>query len=202
MYRFPKTEKGFRSRIASYRAAMQKERRTYGGISDGSGKRYVLFWLHFLLNDLKAAKTYFRWYEKQFEDDVGEPIQKLCWAVSLYRMGDQKKSKYVLADLMLSNLYFIPSVIGAEIDRQDIWHASSDAEPHYADEIPTEILNAVTAAERSWIAELHDSLEFRRYRKRHVEIYRELANTRGVEKRTPLVREAGALLDQLKKSCS
>jgi hypothetical protein len=201
MYRFPKTEKGLRSRIASYRAAMQKERRAYGAISDGSGTRYVLFWLHFLLNDLKAAKTYFRWYEKQFDDDVGEPIQKLCWAVSLYRMDDEKKAKYVLADLMLSNIYFIPSVIGLEIERQDMWHASSDANRDYADEIPVEILNAVTATERAWIAELHDSLEFRRYRKRHIEIYRELANTRDVEKRIPLVRAAGALLDELKKGC-
>ena len=180
---------------------MQKEKRTYGAISDDVGNRYVLFWLHFLLDDLKAAKTYFRWYEKQFEDDVGEPIQKLCWSVSVHRMGDGKKAKYLLADLMLSNLYFIPRVIGTQIGRQDIWHASNDAEQDYTDEIPIEILNAITAPERSWIAEMHDSLEFRRYRQRHVEIYRELANTRGVEKRTPLVREAGTLLDELKKSC-
>ena len=202
MVRFPKTEKGLRSRISSYRAAMQKEQRTYGAINDGSGNRYVLFWLHFLLDDVKAAKTYFRWYEKQFDDDVGEPVQKLCWSLSVHRMGDEKKAKYLLADLMLSNLYFIPRVLGTQIDRQDIWHASNDAEQDYADDIPIEILNAVTDAERSWIAEMHDSLEFRRYRKRHVEIYRELANTRSIEKRRPLVREAGALLDELKKSCS
>ena len=39
---------------------MQKEKRTYGAISDDSGNRYVLFWLHFLLNDLNAAKTYYQ----------------------------------------------------------------------------------------------------------------------------------------------
>jgi hypothetical protein len=116
-------------------------------------------------------------------------------------MGDEKKAKYLLADLMLSNLYFIPAVIGTPIDRQDIWHASNDAQQDYADDIPIEILNAITDAERSWIAQMHDSLEFRRYRKRHVAIYRELANTDGVEKRSPLVREAGALLDELKNSC-
>jgi len=48
----------------------------------------------------------------------------------------------------------------------------------------------------------YDSLEFRRYRKRHIEIYKELEKTEGVEKRSPLVREARHLLDKLKQQGS
>ena len=43
---------------------MQKERRTYGSISDGYEKRYLIFWLYFVLGELKGASAYIRWYEK------------------------------------------------------------------------------------------------------------------------------------------
>ena len=202
MYRFPKTEKALRTRITSYKAAMRKEKRTYGAISDGAGKRYLLTWLYFVLGDLKAGKTYLRWYEKEFEDDVGEPIHEICGALILHRLGDEQRAKYMLASLMLSNLYMIPHLLGEAPPEDTGWRSSNRAGRDYVGTIPAEILSAITDDDRAWLKRLHDSLEFRRYRKRHIEIYRELEHTKGVEKRSPLVRAAGALLDELKQSCS
>ena len=202
MYRFPKTEKARRNRISSYKAAMTKEKRTYGAIDDGAGKRYILTWLYFVLGDLKGGKTYLRWYGKEFADDVGEPIHKLCGALILHRLGEEQRATYMLADLMLSNLYMIPYLLGDEAPEDIGWQSSSDANQSYTKEIPKEILSAITDEDRIWMKQHHDSLEFRRYRNRHIEIYRELENTTGVERRSPLVREAGTLLDELKRSCS
>ena len=95
----------------------------------------------------------------------------------------------------------IPPVIGTEADGHEIWHASSDARQDYVGEIPNEILNAITPEEITWIAQSHDSAEFRGYRQRHIERYHELATARGIENRAPLGREAAALLDNLKMSC-
>jgi len=181
---------------------MKKEKKTYGSISDGAGKRYLLFWLYFVLDDRKNAKKYFEWYKTEFGGDVGEPIHKLCWALSLYRMGEESEAKYILADLMLSNLYFIPKLTGNNISAHRMWHSSNYSAPEYADEIPFEILEAITEDEKQWMAELHDSFEFRRVRKRHIEIYRELEDTRDVKQRKPLVREAGELLNALKENRS
>ena len=202
MYRFPKTEQARRNRISNYKAAMRKEKRTYGAIDDGAGKRYILTWLYFVLGDLKGGKTYLRWYDKEFEDDVGEPIHKLCGALILHRIGEEQRAKYMLADLMLSNLYIIPYLLSEEAPEDTGWQSSSDADQNYIMEIPEEILSAITDENRGWIKQLNDSLEFRRYRKRHIEIYRELEHTKGVERRSPLVREAGTLLNELKRSCS
>ena len=181
---------------------MQKERRTFGAIDDSYGKRYIIFWLYFVLNDLKGGGAYIRWYEKTFEDDIGEPLQKLCCALLLKRLGDESKAKYVLADLMLMNLFLIPKLIGEKANVPYQKYGSNRADESYANEIPEEIAGAISKEESAWMKELYDSTEFHRYRKRYLEISQELENTHGVEKRSPLVREASNLLNELKESHS
>src|SRR5690606_1866171 len=133
MYKFPKTERGLRSRIVSYREAKKKEKRVFGFIDDGSGLRYVVFWLLFVLGDMKEARNYIRWYDKNFPDDMGEPIQKLCRSLLLYRMGKETDARYVLADLMLSNLYVIPKVIGKDINPIELGLSSNFESIEYAE---------------------------------------------------------------------
>ena len=103
---------------------------------------------------------------------------------------------------MLSNLYVIPKVVGEEVTRLRIQLGSNYADIEYPNEIPQEILESISEDEKEWMDTLHASMEYRRYRKRFVEINRELEKTQGIEKRSPLVREAGALLDELKAVCT
>ncbi len=123
MINCPDTEKKLRSRISSYKSALVKEKRTFGHINDGAGKRYLLFSMYFVLGDLDRASEYFDWYTAEFEDDVGEPIQKLCWTPGLHRL-ERDEARYRLADLMLSNLYMIPHLLGRPVEPLDIWHSS------------------------------------------------------------------------------
>lgn len=201
MAAFPKTEKGLRSRIDSYKESMQKERRKFGCIDDGYGKRYIIFWLYLVLGDLKGANAYLRWYEKTFEDDSGEPIQKLCAAVLLHRSGKEQKAKYYLADLMLSNLYAIPTVLGQDTEQYQLKCFSSFETKEYLDEMPREVIAAISEEDKAWMRELYESLEFRRYRKRYVDLQTELDRAEGVEKRGPLVAELYSILDELKSDC-
>jgi len=92
MYDFPETEKKLKSRISSYKSSLLTEKKKFGYVDDGAGKRYLLFSLYFVLNDLRETKDYIKWYAKEFSDDIGEPIQKLCWALSLRRMGDEMEA--------------------------------------------------------------------------------------------------------------
>lgn len=181
---------------------MQKERRAHGFISDGYGKRYLIFWLYFVLGDTKGANAYLSWYEKTFPDDMGEPIQKLCAAILLHRYGKDAKAKYHLAGLMLSNLYVIPKVLGEESENYEIRYSSNYAEPGYADDIPSEIWSAITDEDKAWIRGLNDSREFRRYRKRFIELREKLDKAKDYESRAPLVKELGSILDCLKDECS
>lgn len=124
MFAIPDTEKKLRSKISSYKSALNKEKRTFGHINDSGGKRYLLFPLYFVLGDMKRAAEHFDWYTTEFEDDVGEPVQKLCWALSLHRLGREVEARYRLADLMLCNLYIIPHILGRPVEPLDIWHGS------------------------------------------------------------------------------
>lgn len=193
-------EKKIKTKISSYKSGMTREKKLYGSISDDAGKRYILFSLYFLLNDFKKSEEYFKWYEKEFKDDSGEPAQKLCWAVTLYRMGKLNQAEYRLADLMLSNLYVIPKLLGRDIKKYEIWHFSSDGSIDYFDYFPNEVLKALSKEDKSWIEGLYDSFVFQRIRQRYIEIYGELQKVDDVKSRRKLINEADCLLDQFSKS--
>jgi len=197
MYNFPDTEKKLKSRISSYKSSLLKEKKKFGYVDDGAGKRYLLFSLYFVLNDLKETKDYIKWYEKEFSDDIGEPIQKLCWALSLQRMENDMEAKKMLAETMLSNLYIIPKILGHEIDEYDIWHSSSDQNIVYFSYLPKEVTDSITEAEINWLRQEYDSPEFSHIRQRYIEIHHKLKFTKEINERKRLLSESNSLLDAL-----
>jgi len=194
MYDFPKTEKALKKRISSYKASLLKEREKFGHVNDGAGKRYLLFPLYLALNNMEEANEYIEWYEKEFSDDVGEPIQKLCWAVILRRSGKGVEARKMLAETMLANLYIIPNVLGRQVAEYDIWHPSSDAHASYLEYMPQEITASLTEAEAQWISQEYESLDFQRIRKRFIELYQKLKRTQNIAERKRLLDESYSLL--------
>lgn len=195
MSSFPKTERGLRSRISSYRAELTREKRKYGGISDGRGTRYVIFWLLFLLNDPKESKKYIRWYSKEFDGDIGEPVHKLCLALIFYRMGKVKEARYTLADLMLINRHLIPSLVGIPGPKLKRERSTFDSAMS-AEEIPAEIVGAISEAEKAWMGKSYSSPAFSRLLERYIEIETELEQTEVGPKRSRLVKKLSGLLEQ------
>jgi hypothetical protein len=195
MYNFPETEKKLKSRISSYKSSLLKEKRKFGYVDDGAGKRYLLFSLYFVLNDLEETKDYIKWYEKEFSDDIGEPIQKLCWALSLRRMGNEMEARKMLAEMTLSNLYIIPKLLGCDIEEYDIWHASSDQDIGYFSYLPEEVIASITEAEIQWLRQEYESPEFRHIRQRYIEIHHKLKSTKEFDERKRLLSDSNSLLD-------
>ena len=197
MYDFPQNKKALEKRISSYRNALLKEQKQFGYVNDGAGKRYLLFSLYLVLNNLEQAQYYLSWYENEFSDDVGEPIQMLCWALILKRLGKNAEARKKLAETMLSNLYIIPKVLGKEIAAYDIWHSSSDADINYFDYMPREVMSALKEAELQWITQEYESLDFCRIRERYIEIYHQLQGLKNMDERKKLLAESHTLLDGL-----
>ena len=197
MYDFPNTEKALKKRISSYKASLLKEKKEFGHVNDGAGKRYLLFPMCMVLNNAKAAQDYIAWYEDEFSDDVGEPIQKLCWAIILKRIGKEKEGRKMLAETMLANLYLIPRILGEKMAPYDIWHPSSDAQMHYVEYMPKEVLASLTQAETQWMSHKYDSSDFQRIRNRYIEIYQKLKDIKTINERRQLLDEAHSLLDAL-----
>ena len=94
---------------------------------------------------------------------------------------------------MLMNLYLIPRLLGQKEETIDMWHGSSDEEPGYLEEIPSEFFSLWDENALQWAAELYGSQGFKTVASRYIEIHRELLNLPPGPKRTRLVREAFSL---------
>jgi hypothetical protein len=198
MYNFPETTKKLKSRISAYKYSLLKEKKKFGYVDDGGGKRYLLFSLYFVLNEIEETKDYIGWYEKEFSDDIGEPIQKLCWTLSLRRMNDEAGAKRMLAETMLSNLYIIPKLLNKKIEKYDIWHSSSDQHIGYVDYTPKEVISSITESELQWIRQEYESPEFLRIRNRYIVIFHELRDTKEISERKRLLKESYSLVGSLR----
>jgi len=192
----PKTEKGLSNRITKLRKQLSAFKREYGFIDDGAGARYYLFYLYFLLGDNRRSSEFLRWFEKEFPDDSGEPIQLLCWALILHRMG--KDGKYRLLCTMLSNIYLIPGLLGIEMERADISHTTNWAEPDYVEYLPQRVYEHITEADLEWMNEIYNSDSIQKILKRHIEIKHELKSTPVGDKRSALVRELSSLAEAIR----
>ena len=199
---FPESEKKIKTRISSYKSSLNKEMKNHGYINDGAGKRYLLFSLYFALGDLKKFEEYISWYSKEFPDDIGEPVQKLCWALGLRRMGKGTEAKYMLAELMLSNLYLIPRLLGYEVEEYNIWHASNYEHLDYFEYIPEELIAFINEEDLVWVNEEYQSFVFRRMRKKYIEIYSQLKNVKELELRKVLIEESYKIMEYLNESHS
>jgi len=200
MASLPKTPRGQRAAIDRYRKALQREVRVFGCVDDGGGSRYVLFWLHFLLDDSKASRSYLRWFDKHLPDDAGEPFALLCRTLIHRRLGDEAAARATLADTMFVNLYLIPALLGEAVAPHDMWHSSSFGRPDYCAGLPPAIAAAITAEERGWLRTVHDSLPFRRARQRYIELYRQLQNAPVGARRSAILDDAYEVQRQLRES--
>jgi hypothetical protein len=168
MYTFPQEPRQIRTRIRSYERSLRQEKKRFGFIRDGSGKRYLLGPLYLLMGDTAGALKSFVWFAKTFPDDSGDPLHLLCWTLALYRSGDQEQASAKLRQTMLSNLYLIPRLLGVEQDEIDMWHGSNLSEKGYIEAFPDELFALWEPAALYWAAHTYSSDPMRRVRKRYI----------------------------------
>ena len=190
MYDIPKTPERIRERIRRYERKLRREKEQFGTIHDGAGKRYLLGPLYLLIGNLDGALESYRWFEKEFPDDSGEPAHRLCWALVLHRVGEGDASKQKLREAMLTNVYLLPRLLGRDVSEIDMWHGSNLEELAYVDEIPTEFFSLWDEESRRWAASLYDGQEFQAVLARYIEIQRLLRSLPVGAERSRLVNEA------------
>jgi len=181
-------QKRFRDRAARLKRALASEKRRFGAYDDSSGRRYRIGPLYALAGDLKEALAHYRWFEKQFPDDVDEPVHCLWWALTLYRSGNLESANRKLLDMLVRNLYLLPALIGSPIARQDMWHASNRDEPEYLSRISPELLPQLSVDERSWIERQLETTLFRRVKDEYVSTHHALLTEENVTKRSAILR--------------
>ena len=198
MFIIPDTDKKIRAKISSYKSALNREIRDYGCISDGYGKRYLIFPLLLVLNDMKKAEQHIQWHDSQFPDDMGEPVQMLCRSILTFRIGDINKASYELAETMFSNVYLLPWLLDEKVEPIDMRHLTNFSLLEYCEEVPHRVLESISEQEREWIYSCYHSEAFVKARTRYIEIYTRLKHVSEMDERVKLSDEADKLLSVLK----
>lgn len=193
MISIPKTEKGIRSKITRIKSSLRKEKKYYGFIRDGGGKRYLLGPLYLMLGDINGAIESFEWFDKEFSDDSGDPFQYLCWSLAYYQAGQLEKAEDKLIQTMMQNLYLIPHLLKIEQPEYQIWHSSNWEEKAHVDYLPVEYEELWDDEALEWMAETYNAKRCSSYRERHIEIHSQLLDEPRGPKRSRLVKESSEL---------
>lgn len=156
-------KKRYREKATRALRELRKEKKLYGSINDGPGRRYRVGVYFLLAGDLAAASDALDWFDVEFDDDVGEPVFLLYGALTAYRQGDHVKARWRLLQAMQSNIYLLSFLAGVALPPLDIWHSSNWHRADYLLEIES-FLDEPSQEERRWIAVELETAAFRKMR--------------------------------------
>jgi hypothetical protein len=174
-----------RDRANRNRRALLNEKKKYGWYDDGGGKRYRIGVDYVAAGELEKAVEYFRWFDKEFSDDIGEPVFLLHWAVAEYRAGNLTEAKRRLKVAMLSNPYMLPLQFGEPQEKLDIWHSANWQTPEYLEEVG-EFLAEPSEGEREWIRQQYLSESFKSLLAEFVAVHQALLHEHEYSRRCEL----------------
>lgn len=140
------------------KAALIKERRRYGWYDDGAGKRYRIGIDCVLAGETSKARNYYRWFDRVFDDDLGEPGFLLFGVLAEMRVGKPKDAVMRLRRAAIANPHLIELVPGrsfevAQDDGIGQWESAA-----YAQSLAP-LLDHIQPDECDWIAEQFDNDE-------------------------------------------
>jgi len=149
--------------------------------------------LYLRIHDLEGAVEHYRWFEKTFTDDAGEPFHRMGWTLTLYKNGLVDEAEQMLLRTMLRNLYLFPVLFGEEPKHLGVRMGSNWEEMGYVMEADEWYFDLWNAQELEWAIKVHDSPLARKIRDRYITIHEFLEIEPVGEKRSMLVEEASRL---------
>ena len=182
--------KKIKATIARYRRLLNNEWKEHHFISDGAGIRYLIGPLYLRIDDTKGAMAHYKWFEKMFDDDSGEPFHRMGWTLTLHRHGDNLGAERMLLIAMLKNLYLFPILFGEEPVPIEGWHGSNWEDLEYITDAPKWMINLWTDEELSWAKGIYYGDQAVKIRDRYMTINQFLELERPGEKRSMLVEES------------
>ena len=146
--------------------------------------------LYLRIDDTKGAMAHYKWFEKMFSDDSGEPFHRMGWTLTLHRSGFDHGAERMLLIAMLTNLYLFPLLFDEKPESYECGFGSNWTELDYITGAPEWMLKLWTSEEIEWAKGMYYSDQAVKIRERYVTIHQFLELERPGEKRSELVEES------------
>ncbi len=186
---FPKDPKKLRERIRRYERAFKAPHH-----DDGAGKRFLLGPLYLFAGDQNGALATYTWYENAFPDDTPEAFNHLCWTLTLLRANRAEEAKRKLRELVFSNLYAVPAILGQDPSPHPFRHFSNWSELSYITEGPySEYFSLWKPAELDWLALQWSEPQLQSDIARFIEVQKRIENSPSGQEREDLIARSHAI---------
>lgn len=185
-----KQKERIKKKIRSYRAKLYAEKRKFGGYFDNRGVRHYIPKLYVKIGDFKGLKGYFKWFAREFSDDIGFPDFNLLWSLSSFENKDLSDAMRKLYKTSFTNVYLVDVLCGRNpesIEKSElIWFESLG----YALEVATECESFITPDFKAWMITATQSDEYRENMGEFIRLQILLAHEPVGEKRSKLINES------------
>lgn len=108
----PKQVEKIEKQIAVIRKVLADEKRKWGNYHDGRGLRYAPPQYYIKLNDFKGSMTHYRWFSKNFPDDMGALVFLFEWCMTLFKNAKLKEAEKKALQTFMANTYLIDKFLG------------------------------------------------------------------------------------------
>ena len=149
-----------KKKIRSHRAKLNGEKRKFGCYDDSYGRRYLIAELYVKIADFKGALNYFKWFEKEFEDDIGFPEFLLFWALTLFENKKIDKAKQKTFAVLFSNIYLLEILCEKKPRYLDFKGNSNIVTLDFAESVKLNCMKLLTDNFRLWLKEFIENEEY------------------------------------------
>ncbi len=186
-----------RARIRKIRGQLTAEKRKFGWFDDSGGRRYDLPGLYIKIGDYKGGLTYFRWFQKNFPDDIGLPSFLFEWTIILFKNGKLEAARKKAFEAYCRNVQVFDRFFGRPLRGAAGWEMSNLELPEFLEHFPYSSEDPELADFTEWLSCFEQEPEFVEKSRAYIALQEQLQHTQGGSE------ERRALLDkkrELKRS--
>jgi hypothetical protein len=186
-----------KKKIKRIKLDLAADKREWGGFYDDSrGLRYVPPQYYVKLGDYDGGLKYFRWFNKNFPDDIGFPDFLFECTIILFKTGKIKEAEKKAFETYCRNSYIFAKFFDRPIVPFNKYESSNSDGPEYTDHfIYSSQLHAL-ADFSEWLDNHTKTVKFKTACEKYVEIFTQLKTEDDFETRGYLIDQATQLVER------
>jgi hypothetical protein len=186
-----------KKRIRSYRAKLSAEKRKFGWYDDSRGLRYLIPELYIQIQDFKGSLRYYKWFNKEFSDDIGFPEFNLYWSLTCYENKDLTEALRKLYKTSFTNTYLVDLICKRNPTNINKSELISFESLEYAKQILSDCEKLITPAFKEWLKSTTRKTDFKKNMNRFISLQKLIKDESPGHLRSSLLNESREFEDKL-----